>query len=486
MTGRSGLFSVAHSPEPPRDPAGDALWLGLADGYCQRLGDQWTHWTGQPLSRLLGLGWIDFVHADDWPTVRSAWGRATRLRQSFREQFRLRNSDGSWRCVQAASVPYPDDDKLQDAWVGIVSDIDSDRRGEADRRDALQALSQHFATMPLACVVGDTDWRVLDWNRAAQKMFGWTLDEVRGRPTTDFLVGPDGQAVAESVRQALSSGEDGIRALNLNRTRDGRTVVCEWINTVVADAHGRTLHVGMAQDLTMQAATVASTISRAEGLLNLSHALVDEHEVERQLLAYALNNRIGQDVASVALRLAALAPKLASDDARAIVQACGTTLASVVTELRTRAEHLVPASLEDLGLFAATAVWAGQQASAFGKQVEVVSDGSSDAEPIHRRLGLFRAIQLVIADALAADGASQVRVALASSSGTITMTVDDDRPDEVDAADDRITEIRARVAMLDGTCIEERPDASTRRVVMSFGVLGGTNDGRREHRTPSG
>jgi PAS domain S-box-containing protein len=105
--------------------------------------------------------------------------------------------------------------------------------------------------LPLAYVLFDADGCVLDWNSAAEKMFGYTREEILGRVLFGSVVElPLAEGVQE-VLQRLRAGDMEAHSVNENRTKDGRIIICEWFNTPLTDGEGR--HVGtisLAQDVT--------------------------------------------------------------------------------------------------------------------------------------------------------------------------------------------------------------------------------------------
>ena len=48
-------------------------------------------------------------------------------------------------------------------------------------RQASQKLAAMIEASPLAIVARDVEGRVESWNAAAEKIFGWTQEEVRGK-----------------------------------------------------------------------------------------------------------------------------------------------------------------------------------------------------------------------------------------------------------------------------------------------------------------
>jgi hypothetical protein len=108
-----------------------------------------------------------------------------------------------------------------------------------------------YETAPLAFVVWDKNYRITDWNKTAEQMFGWSAKEVLGRNFFDFLI-PDGERKqVKDVTDALIQGTMSKRSINENKTRDGRTIICEWNNSVLTDDEDRPeMVLSLALDIT--------------------------------------------------------------------------------------------------------------------------------------------------------------------------------------------------------------------------------------------
>ena len=75
-------------------------------------------------------------------------------------------------------------------------------------------------------VITDTDWRIQWINDGFTRLFGYTLDEVRGRQPGTFLAGPETEMrTMEAMAQASAAGRPYIGEV-LNYAKDGRKV---WV-----------------------------------------------------------------------------------------------------------------------------------------------------------------------------------------------------------------------------------------------------------------
>jgi hypothetical protein len=108
-----------------------------------------------------------------------------------------------------------------------------------------------YETAPLAFVVWDSECRITDWNKTAERMFGWSAEEVLGRNLFDFLVADQAKGQVKQVTDSLMQGAMSRRSINNNKTRDGRIITCEWNNSVLGDPEGKPeMVLSLALDIT--------------------------------------------------------------------------------------------------------------------------------------------------------------------------------------------------------------------------------------------
>jgi len=108
-----------------------------------------------------------------------------------------------------------------------------------------------FAACPAGFIVWDGGSRIIDWNPAAEQIFGWTRAEAMAQSRPQFMVPQDVWPAVEGVFVRLLEAEEPTDSLNDNVTRDGRVIHCEWHNMPMRDRQGRISgFVSMVQDVT--------------------------------------------------------------------------------------------------------------------------------------------------------------------------------------------------------------------------------------------
>jgi two-component system, cell cycle sensor histidine kinase and response regulator CckA len=120
------------------------------------------------------------------------------------------------------------------------------------RRALASDVSVPVDRLPLACIAFDANLKVIEWNPAAERIFGFSRDEMIGCATAlQRLTPPDALFHGEAIIDRLRAGDMAAHSVNRNLTKDGRTITCEWFNTPrLDDDGGFDGFVSLAQDVT--------------------------------------------------------------------------------------------------------------------------------------------------------------------------------------------------------------------------------------------
>jgi len=150
----------------------------------------------------------------------------------------------------------------------VARSIERKRAEDVLRRNQ-QRLSLHIQQTPLAVIEWDTEFRILKWNDAAERIFGFTAAEALGKHAS-FIVPEGSRSQVDAVWAELMAGRGGTRSTNVNVTKDGREIYCEWYNTALAGDGGVIGVASLAQDVTDRQ---MAEVSLREGLAKLRTTL---------------------------------------------------------------------------------------------------------------------------------------------------------------------------------------------------------------------
>lgn len=134
--------------------------------------------------------------------------------------------------------------------IGVMRLRSEHARAEEDLHRAEQRASLHVEHTPLAVIECNSDWRIVSWNAAAERIFGYAKAQALGQHL-HFIVPESARAQVDGVWTALREGRGHERSTIHNATRDGRTIVCDWYNTLLFDVGGKFLGTAsLVQDVT--------------------------------------------------------------------------------------------------------------------------------------------------------------------------------------------------------------------------------------------
>jgi len=152
------------------------------------------------------------------------------------------------------------------------------KRTEAERDALLKLLRTQIDRMPVAYMLLDMENRVREWNPAAERVFGFMREEMLGEDVFAKIGASATRRSVEEVLGRLTAGDMSAHSVQENRTRDGRTITCEWLNTpLMADDGSVQLILCLAQDVTARLRLedeVRQSRQRLEGIVASSPSVL--------------------------------------------------------------------------------------------------------------------------------------------------------------------------------------------------------------------
>ena len=121
-------------------------------------------------------------------------------------------------------------------------------RVDSECRSYLRGLT--IERLPLAYIEYDHDVRVLEWNPAAERLFGYTKHEALGQNVLDLILpGPPCDHI-QGVLDRIWAGDLQAHSINQNLTKHGNIIDCDWFNTPIVETNGKvTRAISLARDI---------------------------------------------------------------------------------------------------------------------------------------------------------------------------------------------------------------------------------------------
>jgi diguanylate cyclase (GGDEF)-like protein/PAS domain S-box-containing protein len=184
--------------------------------------------------------WTGHIHPEDRDRVSQELFRSMEIAErGWSDEYRFMRKDGSYAQVEGRAFFIRDRDGKIVRMIGSMIDITQRKLAEsvhreAEARNRIQASLLDKAKDAIS-IIG-IDARIVYWNKGAERLFGWTSEEVIGKTKSEFLV-EDRAAFARAVKTVEEQGDWTGELKKLRK--DGSTIVCECHWTQVLNDDGR-------------------------------------------------------------------------------------------------------------------------------------------------------------------------------------------------------------------------------------------------------
>lgn len=431
----------AEEGAPEFEALSERIALGLGEGL-----------PGQVVSSGGPIWMVDAPEDANFPRAEAA--RRSGLHAAF--GFPLNSPRGVVGVMEffSGELRQPDERVLQTMRVlgSQVGQFVARRQAEDEVRASESRLRAMLEAALDAVVSMGHDGRVIQWNHAAETIFGYSADEAVGREMADLIVPPSLRSAHRKGLARFLETEKGVvldQRLELAGMRkDGTEFPVELTITRIG-LPGPPTFTGYLRDI--------SERKRAEMELRASRArLVEVADAERRRIQRNLHDGAQQRLTAVLLNLGRL--RESPEKSNALLALSIDELAAGLQEIRELASGLHPALLSERGLEAAL------EALALRTPIAVELAAVPD-----RRLpdGVEAAAYYVVAEALANvqkhAGAHKVIVRATPEEGELIVEVTDDGAGGADAEGSGLRGLADRVEALGGSLVlNSPPEGGTR------------------------
>ncbi len=276
---------------------------------------------------------------------------------------------------------------------------------------------------------------ILEWNRAAETVSGWTADQALGRRYVDLCLPMKSRTsfLAELARVAEGSDVRGLEIPLLGRA-SSQTMLSWDISRVLGpqgDLIGlMAIGAAVAPDTQLEEA-LQFAHARARSAARQVQKAVEE---ERRRIARELHDEFGQALTGLKFDLGwcglTLTHVTAPTDLRDLlrkVQAMSGSVDALLGAVRATATALRPAMLDDLGLVPALECLGTtfQQRTGVRCTIDVAPAVEATTLPADVSVALYRITQELLTNVTRHAAASQVHIRLSQDAGQMTVAVTD-------------------------------------------------------------
>jgi PAS domain S-box-containing protein len=406
------------------------------EGRLVYMNARWCQMTGYPREWAIGREWEEIVHPEDLEGVRETWARMNEYGVPFSMEFRYMHGNGKaiWVCSEAMELR--DGQGRLAGYLATATEITEVRRMreevqrcsaelEARVRERLiewEKMAMIVAASADAIISCDMNGRIVSWNLAAERIFGYIAEQMMGE-TTLAITPEDRREESAAIKQRVRKGERIDHFETVRLARSGELIDVAMSVFPLQDASGVVTGTSaVIRDIREQKAA-------ERRLRQLSGQLLRVQDEERRRLARELHDSTAQTLAALSVNLSLLSQHgdQLTEEKRVSLLTDSLTLADGVGRaLRTHAYLLHPPLLEECGLPAALRWLSEGFSKRSGIRVDLDLPANLGRFDADRELALFRVVQESLANVHRHTKSPSAHIKLQQQFDEITLEVRDE------------------------------------------------------------
>lgn len=304
-----------------------------AEGLITEINLTGAEMLGMERAKLLQRRFIPFIEADGVDNWHQRFLDALRRQGKQICEVGLRRPDGTRIDARLDCLRLPREEEGPQLRV-VMTDITEQKSFQTALRGALRFKESILNAVPLAIVATTPDGTITRYNRAAERMLGYTAEEMIGKQSIHMLHDP--QELAARARELPASADaDAELAALVDKARRDEANENQWAlvrkdgsrfpalisSVALRDEEGVISgYLGIAMDITerqrsddrlreMAAELEEKVRDRTQQVRALAAQLTMTEERERRLLAQDLHDDIGQLLAVIKIKLTSLSAR---------------------------------------------------------------------------------------------------------------------------------------------------------------------------------
>jgi PAS domain S-box-containing protein len=277
------------------DVAGDWIWELDSEGRYTYSNYAVKNVLGYAPEEVLGKYFYDFFPSEERKKLKDSPLKVFARKERFTTFVR---KDGGLVYVETRGIPLLSSEGKTLGYRGSDRDISESRKAEKALQESEQKFKLLFSQNPEATCYTSVDLRILDANPQFEKLFGYTLAEVKGRNIDDVVVQDSKRDEARMLDQKATEGDTHVYCDTERKRKDGSILpVSVSVSQMVIG--GRLAgHVVMYKD-------ISETRKAQQGLMKAMEKLrvvgsLMRHDVRNKLAglngyAYLLKKKLGDN-----------------------------------------------------------------------------------------------------------------------------------------------------------------------------------------------
>lgn len=291
---------------------------------------------------------------------------------------------------------------------------------------AHETLRAIISASPLAIIAVDLDGLVQIWNPAAERIFGWSADEVIGAPLPYVPADKREEFCAYFTRELhgyqFRTGFDTYRL-----AKNGNLIDIRVSTAPIFAADDRLSGImGILEDITERKQNERKILAYQEQLRSLTSELLLTEERERRRIALELHDDLGQSLALAMMRVGALRQSDHSPAQDDLLAEMHGLLTQSIQATRSLMNQLSPPLLYDVSLGAAIEWLAQHMCEQHGLTFRLEYPQQSFQIMEEVRILLFQAVRELFMNIIKHARARECLITITQEDASLRILIEDD------------------------------------------------------------
>lgn len=278
-------------------------------------------------------------------------------------------------------------------------------------------------------IIGQSlDGTVVSWNRGAEKLFGYSPEEVKGQ-SLRIVVPPDRYEEFQKITEKIGQGEHLNNYETVLMKKTGTRIHVSVSISPIMNGSGRAVGASaIVRDISERRKAQEELTRFNEQLRDLYRRLQSTREEERTRIAREIHDEFGQTLTALKIDLAWVKNRLNEDQVPLLqkIESMSKTISMAIRTVKKLSTDLRPGILDDFGLHAAIEWQAEEFEARTGTRCDVKLEVNDIAIDPDVSTAIFRILQETLTNIMRHADARKVELRLKEESGSLVFTVRDD------------------------------------------------------------
>ncbi|MGE5430399.1 MAG: PAS domain S-box protein [Syntrophomonadaceae bacterium] len=222
------------------------VWAADSEGNISYFSQQMLDLLGLTMPEAKGRGWMKVLPKEESHKILESWMKSVKTGTMWDQEVRVPDKNGVIHTILSRGKGLLDSEGSVTQWVGINLDITERKRIEAQ----LEYNAMLLENVNDAILAFDSNFIVKSWNKAAEKLYGWTQEEALDRKLTELITMDISYTQGAILKRKLE--DSGFIETEITQLRrDGSLLEVDSVARMLKDENGKIIgYAAVNRDIT--------------------------------------------------------------------------------------------------------------------------------------------------------------------------------------------------------------------------------------------